>query len=114
MMNARGEDGALQHGTQDVGEQKVGHRFHLISGRGMTRDLQAQLAQMLHRAPHFGAGGAQLFGNARAADDDGRVVAEQAHNAAQARVGRTVGQDAVAGWRGSGDRKIMREPEEIG
>src|ERR1017187_8746150 len=109
MMNARGEDGALQHWAQDVGKQQVGHSFQLIAGSGMTRELQAHLAQMLHRAPHLGAGGAQLFGNAGAADDDRRVVAQQAHNAAQARVGRTVGRDVGAGWRGSGDRTIMRD-----
>lgn len=80
----------------------------------MTRNLEAQLAQMLHRAPHLGASGAQLFGNAGAADDHGGVVAKQAHNTAQARVGRTVGRQVGAGWRGSGDTTIMREPGEIG
>ena len=76
--------------------------------------MQAQLAQMLNGAPHLGAGGAQLLGNACAADDHGRVVAEQAHNAAQARVGRTVGRVVGADWCVSHDRMIMRELGEIG
>src|SRR5664280_433193 len=63
-MNARGEDCSLQHRAQDIGEEKIGDSFQLISSRGMTRNLQTQLAQMLHRAPHLGAGGAQLLGNA--------------------------------------------------
>ena len=77
----------------------------------MTSDLETQLAQMLHRAPHFGAGSAQLLGDARAADDHRCVVAQQAHNATQARVGGTVGRDIGADWRGSDDRTIMRERE---
>ena len=80
----------------------------------MTRNLQAQFAQMLHRAPDLGTRGAQLFGNARAADDHRRVGAEQPHDAAQARVGRTIRRRVGAGWRTPGDRTIMREPEEIG
>ncbi len=101
-------------GRKNVGEQKIGNGFQLISGGGMTGDLHAQFAKMLHRAPHLGARRAQLLGNARAADDDGGVVAQQAHNAAQARVGRTVGRSVGASWRGSGDRTIMREWGEIG
>ena len=113
MMNARAEDGPLQQRAENVRKQKIGNGFQLISGRGMSGDLETQLAQMLHRAPHFGAAGAQLLGDARAADDHGRVVAQQAHDAAQARVGGAVGRSIGAGWRGAGDRTIMRERGEI-
>ena len=79
----------------------------------MTSDLETQLAQMLHRAPHLGAGGAQLLGDACAADDHRCVVAQQAHNATQTCVGRTVGRNIIADWSSSDDRTIMRERAEI-
>jgi hypothetical protein len=54
---------------------------------------------MLYGAPDFGAGGSQLFGDARAADDQCRVVAQQANNAAEAGVGQAFRQSSIgAGW----------------
>ena len=44
-------------------------------------------AQMLHGAPDFRTRGAEIFRQAPAADNDHGVVAEQAANAAEARVG---------------------------
>ncbi len=57
----------------------------------MARNLNAQLAQMLDGAPHFRPRRAQLFGDARAADDQRRVLAQQANDVAQARVGESLG-----------------------
>ena len=45
-------------GRKNIGQQKIGNSFQLISSREMTGDLHAQFAQMLHRAPHLGARGA--------------------------------------------------------
>ena len=70
------------------GRQQVGNRFELISRGGMSGDANAQLAQVLYRAPHLGARRAQLFGNAGAADDKRRVVAQQANDVAEAGVSR--------------------------
>ena len=98
-------------GPRISGKQKVGDRFELIAGRGMSGDLHAEFAQMLHRPPDFGAAGAQFLGDARAADDHRGVVAQQANNAAQARIGGAVRLDIHAGWRCAGDNKIMRDRE---
>src|SRR5271165_3138589 len=113
MVDSRRKDCALHQRAQDIGKQEVRKRFQLIAGRGMSCDLQAKLAQMLHRPPHFGATGAQFLGDARSADDHGCVVAQQAHNAAQAHVGGTVWLDIQADWHCSGDKKIMREESGI-
>jgi hypothetical protein len=77
----------------------------------MAGNLYTQLAKVLHRAPDLRARCAELFGDALAADDDGRVVAQQTHDAAETRVGRAI---IGAGWRDAGDRKIMREAAENG
>ena len=86
-MKVGGEDGAADERSENIGKQEIGHGVQLISSGQMAGDLYAQFAQMLHRAPDLGARSAQLLGDALAADDDGRVVAEQAHDAAEARVG---------------------------
>ena len=65
----------------------------------MSGDANTEFAQVLYGAPHFGAGGSQLFGDARAADDQCRVVAQQANNAAEAGVGQAFRQSSIgAGW----------------
>ena len=56
----------------------------------MSGDLNAQLAEMLYGAPHFGPRGAQFLGDARAADDQRRVVAQQANDTAEAGVGQAL------------------------
>ena len=99
MVNARREDRALHQRAENIGQQKIRDRFELVAGRGMSRDLQAKLAQVLHRTPHFGAAGAQFLGDAGSTDDHGCVVAQQAHDAAETRVGGTVRLDIHAGWR---------------
>ena len=55
----------------------------------MPDDTHSQLAQVLHRPPNFRTRRAQLFRNARAADDQRRIVAQQPDDAPQARVGKT-------------------------
>ena len=99
MVNARRKHRALHQRAENFREQEVGNRFELVAGRGVSRDLQAKFAQMLHRTPHFGAAGTQFLGDAGSADDHGSVVAQQANDAPQARVGGTVRLDIHAGWR---------------
>jgi len=69
---------------------------------------------MLHRAPHLGTRGAQVFGNASPADDHGSVVAQQAHDAAETRVSGVVAVRVNTSWWNSRDKTIMRESGEIG
>ena len=78
----------------------------------MTSDLDTELTKVLYRSPHLGARCAQLFGDALAADDDGSVLAQQADDAAEARVGRRAVAGVDADWGGGRDRKIMREGEQ--
>jgi hypothetical protein len=47
----------------------------------MPDDTHSQLAQLLHRAPDFRTRRAQLLCDARAADDQRRIVAQQPNNA---------------------------------
>ena len=92
MVNARSEHRASQQRTEDVREQQIGDGIQLVAGRRMPGNLQTQLAEMLYRTPYLGAAGAQLFGNARTADDYRCVIAQQTNNAAQAGVRRTSSQ----------------------
>jgi len=114
MVNPRREDCALHQWAENFREQKIGDGFELIAGRGMSRDLQAELPQMLHRTPYFGAAGPQFLRNARSTDDHGGVVAQQANDAPEAGVGGAVRLDIHASWRCAGDKKIMREGEGFG
>src|SRR5271157_5934577 len=54
---------------------------------------------MLHRTPNFGAGGAELLSDPCSTDDHRSVVAQQAHDAPEARVGGAVRLDIHASWR---------------
>jgi hypothetical protein len=56
----------------------------------MSSDIHAQPAQLLNQPPNFRPARPDLFGNFRAADDHGRVAHEQAHDAAEANIGRFV------------------------
>jgi len=80
----------------------------------MAGNLHAEVTQVLDSAPDFRARGAKLFRDARAADDDRGVIAQQADDATQARIRRAVGARVNAGWRSAGDKTIMREGEENG
>jgi hypothetical protein len=73
----------------------------------MAGDLHSEIAKLLHGAPDFRTRGAELFGDALAADDDSGIVAQQANDAAEARVGGAVARGAS--WVGAGDKTIMRE-----
>ena len=103
-----------EHRTGDqrpkrVRQKKIGNSVQLIPRGQVAGDLHAQLAQILHRAPDLGARRAQLVGDARAADDDGSVVAQQPNDAAKPSVGRAFGLGVNASWRNARDRKIMRD-----
>src|SRR5208283_5129725 len=63
---------------------------------------------MLYCPPHFGAAGAEFFGDASPADDHCGVVAQQAHNAAKPRVGGSVGLGIHASWSRSSDASSPR------
>ena len=76
VVNATANGLPLYQRAEYVRKKQVRHRFQLVSGRGMAGDLHAQLAKLLYRAPYFGTAGTELLSNARAADDDGGVVAQ--------------------------------------
>ena len=75
----------------------------------MSLDLHPKLTKLLYRAPHFGAAGSELFRNTRPADNDSGVIAEQADNAAKARVGRIVVKVDIPFCAALSDEGIMRE-----
>ncbi len=81
------EDRAAQQRPQNLRQEQVRDRAQLISGGGMAGDIHAQAAQLLNQAPDFGAVGRNFLGDLRAADHDGGVLHQQAHDAAQAQVG---------------------------
>jgi hypothetical protein len=65
----------------------------------MPDDANAQFAKMLYRAPDFRARGSQFFRDARTADDQRGVVAQQANDVAEAGVGQAFRRRSVgAGW----------------
>ena len=97
----------LHQRRENVGEQKIGNGFQLISGGQVAGDLHAQFAKMLHRPPDFGARRAKFLGNASAADDDGGVVAQQADDAAEPRVGGVIAVRVNASWGNARDTRIM-------
>ena len=98
MAYLRAEQRPTHQRSDDVGQKQVSDRFELVSLGGMSRDANPQFAQVLNGAPHFGARGAQFFGDASSADDQRRVVAEQANDVAEASVGQAFGQRVGAGW----------------
>ena len=99
MANARTEKSPTHQRADDVGQQQVGDRFELVSLGRVPGDANTQFAEVLNGAPHFGAGGSQFLGDASAADDKRRVVAEQANDVAEAGVGQPFRQSSVgASW----------------
>ena len=97
-----------------LGKQQIRHRLQLVTGSGMPGNLHSQLAKLLHSAPYFGTAGAEFFGDARAADDDGRIVAEKTHDAAQTLISGTLWRNIGASWGSKSDKEIMRERAENG
>src|SRR5580704_2300491 len=86
VMNLR-KQRALHQWHQYIGKQQVGNFAQLVTGCGMTVDLDAQRAQLLNESPDLRAADADLVGNLGAADHYRGVIHQQADNAAQARVG---------------------------
>jgi hypothetical protein len=76
--------------------------------------MDAQVAEMLNRAPDLRAGGAQFFGDPGAADDEGCVVAEEANDVAETSIGEAFRRCIGANWGWASDRRIMREWERLG
>jgi len=76
----------------------------------MSHDTDAEFTQMLHRAPHFGAGGPELLRNSRSAHDQRRVIAQQTNDMAEPVVSNSFRRPFVdASWCWACDRRIMRD-----
>src|ERR1035438_5300806 len=73
----------------------------------MSRNIYAQPTQLLNQPPNFGPRSAQLFGNFRPTDHNRSVTHEQAHDAAEANVGRFVNGRQAAGFGGGCDAGII-------
>ena len=52
----------------------------------MARNVDAQPAKLLNQTPDFGSRAGDFLRNFGAADDDGRVLRQQAHDASEAHV----------------------------
>ena len=75
----------------------------------MSHDLHSQLPQMLNGAPNLRARRAQLLGNAGAADDQRRILAQEANNVTKTRVGQALRRRSIyASWTSACDTRIMR------
>ena len=83
MPDAWRKDRPTHQRADNVGQKQVGNRFELIALCGVPSDADTQFPQVLHRAPHFGARGTQLLGDAGAADDQRRIVAQQPNDMAK-------------------------------
>ena len=86
---------AAQQRPKDLRQEQIRNRAQLISGGGVSGDVHAEAAQLLNQAPDFRAVGGDFLGDLGAADDDGGVLHEQAHDAAEAHIGG-------CGWCGAG------------
>ena len=112
VMDVRTENCPAHQRSENVGDQQIGDSFQLISGGQVAGNLHAQIAKVLHRPPNFGARCAKFFRDARAADDHGRVVAQQADDAAEPSVGGVIAIGIDASWGNACDTTIMREARE--
>ena len=72
---------------QNFGQQQIRNRAQLISGRRMSGHIHTQAAQLLNQPPDFGAVRGNFLRDLGAAHDDGGVLHQQAHDAAEANVG---------------------------
>ena len=82
-----GEDRVFYERRDDIREQEIGNSAKLITGGGVSGDVNAKLAELLDEAPDFRASRADFFGDLGAAHDDGGIVGEQADNASKTGVG---------------------------
>lgn len=99
MSDLRAEERATHQRADNVGQQQISHRFELVSLGRVSGDANAQFTQVLNGAPHFRASGAQFLGDASAADDKRRVVAQQANDVAEASIRQAFRKCSVgAGW----------------
>ena len=99
MADSGAEERPTYQRADDVGQKQVGDRFELVALGRVSGDANTQFAQVLYGAPDFGARGTQFFGDASAADDQRRVVAEQANDVAEAGVGQAFGKSGIgASW----------------
>lgn len=76
----------------------------------MASDIDSEAAQLLDQAPDFGAAGADFFGDFCSARDHGRVIHQEANDAAQAHVGGLVGAGRAANFFRDGDGGIIAFP----
>ena len=67
------------------GSSKSG-RTQLVSGRGMPRDIDAQATQLLNQPPYLRPTGGNFLCNLGAADDDRRMLHQQANDQPQPRI----------------------------
>src|SRR6185312_648751 len=73
------EDRVFYERRDDIRVQEIGNSAKLITGGGVSGDVNAKLAELLDEAPDFRA--------SRADHDDGGIVGEQADNASKTSVG---------------------------
>ncbi len=97
MPDARREDRSLHQRPDDVGQQQVGHRFELVALTAGCPVMRTPSSRKCCIARHTSdRDRAQLLGDARAADDQRRIVAQQANDVAQAGVGQAFRQRRCA------------------
>src|ERR1700680_31327 len=117
MMQMLVADSGAHQRPENFRQKQVRNRAQLVSRCRVARHVNPQTAQLLNQTPHFGAVGGDFLGDFSSADDDGSVLHQQAHDAAESEIGRL----GLVGWRNScprsvltncaylGDAEIMRE-----
>ncbi len=87
VLDVFGEDRVFYERRDDVREKEIGDGAELITGGGVSGDVNAELAELLDEAPDFRASRADFVGDLGAAHDDGGIVGEQADDASETSVG---------------------------
>jgi hypothetical protein len=74
VLDAVTERASAQHGRENFGKKKIGNFLQLVTGCGMTGDVDAQATELLDQAPNLGAAGADLVGDFGSTDDYRGVI----------------------------------------
>src|SRR5271156_4199546 len=99
------EDCAAKQRGEDFRQQEIRDGLELISGGRMAGDIHTEAAQLLNETPDFGTIGRNLLRDFCSADDDGGMLHQEAHDAAEANVGGLLRVFAGAGLRGQWARR---------
>ena len=87
VVQLRIKDGAPKKRSKDLRKQEIGNRLELISRSGMTSDIDTEAAQLLNQTPDFRTIGGNFLRDFRSADNESGVLHQQAHDAAQTKIG---------------------------